>query len=184
MPFITEELYQRFGFQQKSIMLETWPQKTTVKKDSRNVDRLVDLVEEIRNIRGIFNINAKEKLSVIISAETDIAGFLKENEDIVKKLSLTDNISYGRPGQESMASIILPDLECYVILSGVDIAKEKERLDSEISFLNKRINEIKHRLNNPNYMSKADKVTQQKEKERLETFLKKKEGIQKAMKRL
>ncbi|UCD05494.1 MAG: valine--tRNA ligase, partial [candidate division WOR-3 bacterium] len=184
MPFITEELYQRFGFPKKSIMLETWPQKTSVKLDSRNVDRLVDLVEEIRNIRGIFNINAKEKLSIIVSANSDISGFLKENEEILKKLSLTDKISYGRPGKESMASIILPDLECYVILSGIDIAKEKERLDSEINFLNRRIDELKHRLNNPNYMNKANKVTQQKEKERLETFLKKKEGIQKAMKRL
>jgi len=184
MPFITDELYQRFEFQKKSIMLETWPQKIRVMLDPQNVDRLVGLVEEIRNIRGIFNINAKEKLSIMISTDSEIASFLKENEEIVKKLSLTEKISYGRPGKESMASIIQPDLECYVILSGIDIAKEKERLDSEINFLNKRIEELKHRLNNPSYVNKANKITQQKEKERLETFLKKKDGIQKAMKRL
>ncbi len=184
MPFITEELYQRFGFEKDSIMLETWPDKIIIKQDVRHVDRLVHLIEEIRNVRGIFNINAKEKLNIIVNADDDIMGFFKENEDIVKKLSLTETIAYSRPGSEPMASIIMPEMECYVILSGIDIAKEKGRLDSEIDFLAKRIDEIKHRLNNPNYMNKANEITKQRERERLEAFLKKKEGIQKAMKRL
>ncbi|MDH4211426.1 MAG: valine--tRNA ligase [candidate division WOR-3 bacterium] len=184
MPFITEELYQKFGFQKESIMLETWPDKISIKKDAQHVDRLVHLIEEIRNVRGIFNINAKEKLNITINADDDITGFFKGNEDIVKKLSLTETIMYSRPGKEAMASIIMSDMECYVILSGIDIAKEKGRLDSEIDFLAKRIDEIKHRLNNPNYMNKANETTKQRERERLEAFLKKKEGIQKAMKRL
>lgn len=184
LPFITEELYQRFKFKEQSIMLETWPKKIAVKKDTRHVDRLVQLIEEIRNVRGIFNIDAKEKLNIVINAEDSIVSFIQEHIDIVKKLAQTDTISFSRPGKEPMASIIMRDIECYVILSGIDIPKEKLRLQKETDFLTKRIDEIKHRLNNPSYINKASETTKQREKERLEAFLKKKEGIQKAMKKL
>lgn len=153
-------------------------------KDTRHVDRLVRLIEEIRNVRGIFNIDAKEKLNIVINAGDEIVSFIKDHEDILKRLSQTDTVAFSRPGKEPMASIIMHDMECYVILSGIDITKEKARLHKEIDFLARRIDEIKHRLNNPSYINKASETTKQKEKERLEAFLKKKEGIQKAMKKL
>ncbi len=184
MPFVTEELYQKFGFSQKSIMLETWPDEIPITNKAPQVDQLVRLIEEIRNVRGIFNIQVKDKITVIIDTKDDMAVFLKENEDTLKRLSGAGDVKYGPPGKESLASIILPEIECYVILSGIDLAKEKERLHNEVDFLTKRIDEIKHRLNNPSYVNKASEITRQKEKERLETFLKKKEGIQKAMKRI
>jgi valyl-tRNA synthetase len=102
----------------------------------------------------------------------------------LKRLSLTETITFSQPGKEPMASIIMPDMECYVILSGIDVAKEKTRLNKEIDFLAKRIDEIKYRLNNPSYVNKANETTKKREKERLEAFLKKREGIQKAMKKL
>ncbi|UCG30806.1 MAG: valine--tRNA ligase [candidate division WOR-3 bacterium] len=184
MPFVTEELYQKFGFSQKSIMLETWPDEIPITNKAAQVDQLVRLIEEIRNVRGIFNIGVKDKITVIIDTKDDMAVFLKENEDTIKRLSGAGDVKYGPPGKESLASIILPEIECYVILSGIDLAREKERLHNEVDFLTKRIDEIKHRLNNPSYVNKASEITRQKEKERLETFLKKKEGIQKAMKRI
>jgi valyl-tRNA synthetase len=184
IPFITEELYQRLHFPKESIMFEQWPDKIITTKKASFVPQLVKLVEEIRNVRGIFNIQSKAKISIMINAKDDVAEFLRQNEAIVKRLSGTENVNYDRPGKEPMASIIMPELECYVLLSGIDLKREKERLDKEIDFLARRIEEIKHRLNNPNYMNKASESTRHREKERLETFLKKKEGIQKAMQRL
>jgi len=184
IPFITEELYQRLGFAKDSIMLEQWPEKIAIAGNASYVPQLVGLVDEIRNVRGIFNIQTKAKISITVNANDDVIEFLRQNEAIVKRLSGTETINYGRPGKEPVASIIMPELECYVLLSGIDLKKEKERLDKEIDFLSRRIEEIKHRLNNPNYMNKASESIKHREKERLETFLKKKEGIQKAMQRL
>jgi valyl-tRNA synthetase len=184
MPFITEEIYQKFGFPQKSIMLESWPAPIRTTRDSGHVEHLVRLVEEIRNIRGIFNIRAKEKLDIIINAKNEIREFLNAHEDILKRLAGTENISYDQMPTGPMASIIISSMECLVKLTGIDLEKERTRLRNEIDFLTQRIDEIKHRLNNPNYINKADDATKEREKQRLETFLKKKEGILKAMHRL
>jgi valyl-tRNA synthetase len=184
MPFITEEIYHRFGFPQKSIMMETWPEKTNIAKDASNVEQIVRLVEEIRNVRGIFNIGSKERLEIIINTKDDIRNFLGENEEIIRKLAGAGVISYGLKTKESVASIVMPEMECFVKLSGIDLEKEKKRLRKEIEFLTQRIDEIKHRLNNPRYINKASEATKDKEQQRLERFLKKKEGIQKAMKKI
>jgi valyl-tRNA synthetase len=184
MPFITEEIYQKFGFSLKSIMLEQWPGALRVNQDTSGVDIIVGLIEEIRNVRGIFNIKTKEKLDIVLNAKAHIADFLKSSEDVLKKLGGLGNVEYGQTARESAASIILPGIECFVKLTGIDMAKEKGRLRKEIDFLTQRIDEIKHRLNNPKYVSKASDDVKEIEKNRLEDFLKKKEGIQKAMKKL
>ncbi|UCD18836.1 MAG: valine--tRNA ligase [candidate division WOR-3 bacterium] len=184
MPFITEEIYRKFGFAMESIMLEDWPEPVDVKKDTSRVAVLVGLIEEIRNIRGIFNIKGKERLQITVNALPEVSAFLKDNESILRKFAGIDGIDYDRAAKESAASIILPGIECYVKLTGIDMEREKGRLLQEIDFLTQRIDEIKNRLNNPKYMSKASNDVKEMEKQRLEDFLEKKEGIQRAMKRL
>ncbi len=184
MPFITEEIYHRFEFPHKSIMLEKWPVKASVKQDISKVDRIVRLIEEIRNIRGIFNINAKERLRIIVNTEKEVESFLSENTEAIRKLGGIDRIGYNKPVPESAASIIMPEMECYLELTGIDVQKEKKRLLKEIDFLSQRIDEIKYRLNNPSYVNKATNDIQEREKKRLQDFLKKKEGIEKAVEKL
>lgn len=184
MPFITEEIYQRFSFPKKSIMLEKWPKNIKITRSGAEVENIVRLVEGIRNIRGIFNIKAKEKLGVIIKSMGAITDTIKENEKILKRLAGIGVIDYNQPIEESVASIIMPEMECYIRLTGINTEKEKIRLQEEIDFLTQRIDEIKHRLNNPSYVKKASIDIQEREKHRLEGFLKKKEGIQKAIERL
>jgi len=184
MPFITEEIYQRLAFPQESIMLETWPRKVGVRQDVNDVSDIVRLIAEIRNIRGIFKIKMKEGLSIIVNADDRIVSFLKENQEVFKRLAGLADIQYNSNTDEPAASIIMPEIECYIILTGIDVQKEKQRLLGEVDFLSGRIREIKYRLNNPSYVSKASKETKENEKIRLEEFLSKKERIQRAIKKL
>jgi valyl-tRNA synthetase len=184
LPFITEEIYQRMGFAAESVMLEKWPGPMRVEQDPAGVNTLARLIGEIRNIRGIFNIKAKEKLDVVINARPAMVDFLSRHADALQRLGGLAGIHYDRPPAGSMATIILPDMECYVELTGLDLKKEKERLRKEIAYLSQRIDEIKHRLNNPSYANKAGEGIKDMEKRRLEEFLKKKEVIQKVIERL
>lgn len=184
MPFITEEIYQRLAFPQESIMLETWPSKVGVRQDVNHVSDIVRLIVEIRNIRGIFKIKMKEGLNIIVNADDRIVSFLEENQEVFKRLAGLADIQYNSNTDEPAASIIMPEIECYIILTGIDAQREKQRLLEEVDFLSGRIREIKYRLNNPNYVSKASKETKENEKIRLEEFLSKKEGIQRAIKKL
>ncbi|UCG92051.1 MAG: valine--tRNA ligase [candidate division WOR-3 bacterium] len=185
MPFITEEIYHKFHFAKESIMQEQWPEKIDIKHDIKQINAIKKLIEEIRNIRGMFNIKSKEKLNVLINTSTDDhEGFLKDNGALLQKLARIERIEFNKPVTGSVASIIMPDIQCYVKLSGIDVDKEKRRLAKEIQFLSQRIDEIKYRLNNPQYMSQAGDEIKNRENERLENFLKKREGIVKAIEKL
>jgi valyl-tRNA synthetase len=184
MPFITEEIYHKFNYPEDSISLEKWPGTVRVEHDIKNVNTLKRLIEEIRNIRGLFNISPKTELISIISCEEYLSDFLKENINVLKGLAGLAQVAYNTDLKQPAASIIMPDLECYIILAGIDIAEEKKRLTDEISALAKRIDEIKYRLNNPNYVSKASAKVKEREQNRLNDFLRKKEGIVKAIEKL
>ena len=184
LPFITEEIYQRMGFPAASIMTEKWPRPLPMQGNASGVDTLVRLVGEIRNIRGIFNIKAKERLDVVLNAKPAALGSIRLHENALQKLAGLARIEYGRLPGGSVASIVMPDVECYVKLSGLDQEKEKGRLLKEIAVLAQRIDEIKNRLNNPAYITKASDDIKDLERKRLEDFLAKKEAIERVIERL
>ena len=155
-----------------------------VKMDIRNVLVLKRLIEEIRNARGLFNINPKENLEVIINCKQGFREFIEENIAVIKGLAGIKDIVYDTDPDRAAASVVMPDINCYIMLSGIDIAKEKKRLKDEITALSERIDEIKYRLNNPNYIQKATDEVKQREQKRLKDFLGKKEGIARAIERL
>ncbi len=184
MPFITEEIYHKFNFAKKSVLLENWPVVIPVEMETRNVRILKRLIEEIRNIRGLFNINPKEKLKAIVNCKQEFQDFLEKNIAVLKGLALFEDIVYNTEPEQAAASVIMPDIDCYIMLSGINIAEEKKRLINEITDLSKRIDEIKYRLNNPNYLRKASDEVKQREQDRLKDFLRKKEGIVGAIEKL
>jgi len=184
IPFVTEEIYHKFSFSEKSIMLENWPTKVEIEEEITDVTTTKKLIEEIRNIRGLFNISPKKALDAIINTNAEFETFLKTNTGILKKLAGLEKIDFRKSIDASVASIIMPDVACYIKLSGINLSKEKNRLTREIESLSQKIDEIKYRLNNPKYISRASEEVRQREHRRLEGFLKKKEGIEQAIERL
>ncbi|UCC12583.1 MAG: class I tRNA ligase family protein, partial [candidate division WOR-3 bacterium] len=186
IPHITEEIYQKFSFGKKSIMCETWPQKVALKQETDHVSLLKALIEQVRNVRGLFNISAKDKLHAWLITPQKFQKFLESDTHIkvLKKLTGFDEITFNTEPEIKVASVILPNVQCYIELTGIDIQKEKTRLTREIASLTKRIDEIKYRLNNPQYVTKASEMVKKREAERLENFLKKKESISKAVEKL
>jgi valyl-tRNA synthetase len=186
IPHITEEIYQKFSFGKKSIMCETWPQKVTLKQETDHVSLLKALIEQVRNVRGLFNISSKEKLQTWLITPEKFQEFLESEQhiDVLKKLTGFDEITFNTEPKIKVASVILPNVQCYIELSGIDIQKEKTRLTREITSLTERIDEIKYRLNNPQYVTKASEMVKKREAERLEDFLKKKDSISKAVEKL
>jgi valyl-tRNA synthetase len=184
IPFITEEIYQRFAFAKSdSIFNESWPDRIDVPPTPRSVTLSKKIIEEIRNIRGLFNIHPKKRLHAFFVTQPDTQEEIQTTEAVLKQLAGLDSYSFAK-GHGSVASIILPELECYLQLSGIDLNKEKARLKQEIDALSKKIDEIKYRLNNPKYIEKAGDDVKKREQERLENFIKKKEGIERAISKL
>lgn len=184
IPFITEEIYHKFNFTEKSIFFEKWPDISPVKMDIHDFKIFKRLIEEIRNVRGLFKIKPKEKLDVIINCTGNFKKFVDDNDKVLKGLAGLREFEFNKEPKKAAASAIMPDIECYIMLSGINITKEKKRLTDEIAALTKKIDEIKYRLNNPNYVKKASTEVKQREQDRLKEFLQKKEGIVRAIDKL
>jgi valyl-tRNA synthetase len=184
LPFITEELYQRWPGHRKSIILEDWPGPRTGVDAPADLIRFIGLIDSVRAVRGMFNINPKAALNLTVIADGDLPAFIRENQPLMKKLAGIGAVSFGAIPAGPVATVILPEIHAYVELPGVDIRREKPRLEDEIKALSGRIDDIKHRLSNPQYLAKADEEIKIREAERLETMLRKKEAIEKAIERL
>ncbi|MEO0226705.1 MAG: valine--tRNA ligase, partial [candidate division WOR-3 bacterium] len=184
IPFITEEIYQKFPERKKSILLEQWPQKTTAPASTGEVEIFINLITQIRNIRGLFGVGHRINLPLIIKTDHSRQNFIEGNKAILNRLAGVESVSFGEKPRGSVATIIMPDLAAYILLKGIDIEREKRRLKSEIEFLEGRINEIKSRLSNPGYLSKCSDDVKQNEEKRLKEFITKKEHIEKAMENL
>ncbi len=184
IPFITEEIYHKFNFSEKSIFLERWPSRVEVSGDTNDVDRIIQLIDGIRNIRGLFHIANKRPLNIIVNCPAEFEDFLKKESEVLKRTCTIEDIQFDRELEKSGASIITQDIECIVKLDGLDIEKEKNRLQKEVNFLEKKITEMKMRLKNPDYLKKAKPHIKAQEQIRLKEFMKKKEGIERAIARL
>ncbi len=184
IPFITEEIYQRFPAKKKSIMSEAFPVPVDTGKSTVLVCELIALIEEIRNIRGLFSIPHSERLNIIVTTDRSIQDFFEKNIAVFQRLAKINIVLFRGKPEEAAATIVLPKIVAYVILKGIDISKEKKRLDDEIEFLSQRIDELKNRLNNPRYVNQVEESVREKEQKRLEESLIKIEHIRQAIKNL
>jgi valyl-tRNA synthetase len=184
LPFITEELYQLWPGHRKSIMREDWPRPVSGVESPANLTHFIGLIDDIRIVRGMFNVNPKTVLDLAVITDHDHQAFIQENLTLLKKLAGVGATGFGNIPAGPVATIILPEIHAYVELPGIDISLEKPRLQDEIKALTVRIEDIKRRLTNPQYIAKADEEIKFRENERLEAMLRKKEAIEKAIERL
>lgn len=186
IPFITEELYQKLPYNNKSIMVSNWPtsEKGLVKKD---IEREFELVKEIimalRNIRGEMDIPPK-RLSpcIITSKKASSLNWLSPYEIYIKELAKVDSLTIA-PNLEKpplSASWVIGDMDIYVPLKGlINIEIEKERLTKEINKLEYETILIDKKLSNSKFLKKAPKEVIEKTEQKQAEFRSKIEKLQK-----
>ncbi|MDH5683731.1 MAG: valine--tRNA ligase [candidate division WOR-3 bacterium] len=186
-PFITEELWQKFQFSSRSIMLEPAPNEIKIdESDLEKVEILKDLIVSVRNIRTEMNVEAAKKVSVLINSENKkIGDFLIRNEGIISDLAKVATTSYAnkRPHHSSIA--VLPGLEIYVPLEGIiDLEKERKRIAKEIENQTKELTRTQKRLVDERFLKNAKPEVIEREKERKNKFTDRIEKLKKLYKEI
>ncbi|MEO0162164.1 MAG: valine--tRNA ligase [candidate division WOR-3 bacterium] len=184
IPFITEELYQKFQDKKKSILLDEYPRKLDIPQTPPYVCEIIKLIEELRNIRGLFSIPSGEKLNIVVMTDDERKKRIDFNTPLFQRLAQINTLVFGNKPKVSCATIVMPKIVAYVILQGIDTRKERERLEAEIAFLTRRIDEIKNRLNNPMYVNQVKPEIKEKEERRLEESLERLSYIKQAIENL
>ena len=182
MPFITEELWQ--GLKQRlpdkgqmpaSIIIAPYPiadDKAFAPEAERVMDSVIEIVRSIRNVRAQYKVKSDKWIEAQVYTGELLSSLIAEASKIETLAKVRSLTILGRQKRESTKDrdlvLVLKEAEVVVPLAGmVDRLAEEQRLMKESEEIKERIAQLKARLRDNAFLSKAPAQVVEKEKEKL-----------------
>ena len=177
MPFVTAEIYQNLiCFGTKDLIVAKWPtirNNFAFDKEEAMVEKVKEIIVEIRNVRNTKNIHPSKKSKLIIVSK-EYEEELKEVEDILLKLGFATEVKIQNDYKDipkDAIKIIAEGIEVFIPLEGlVDMEQERKRLEEEKKKLEGEVARCEKMLSNPGFMNKAPQSKIDEEKAKLEKY--------------
>ncbi|NLB88149.1 MAG: valine--tRNA ligase [Syntrophomonadaceae bacterium] len=189
MPFITEEIYQFMPGHSKTIMLDRWPvqdEKKMYIDAIKDMQDIMQVIRAIRNIRAEFNISPGAKIdAVMLIKDESRLDVFAQNKSYIEHMSNVAGLTIVNSLEEKPKQAVSAHtsiVEIYVPLEGViDVEKEILRLEKELKAVEDDFKKADSKLNNENFISRAPQEVIEKEKNKRQEAITKKEGIEKRL---
>jgi valyl-tRNA synthetase len=162
MPYLSEELWQAIPSikDDELLIISKWPEENKeeiFKKEESRFNDIMAVIRGIRNVKADMNIPQSQKIKAEykILSEND---WIDGAEDQILKLANLEKFDKTDSKKERSATAYVDeDVETYVLLGDmIDVEAEKERLNKKIKKLEKDVNKFEKKLNNKNFIEKAD----------------------------
>jgi valyl-tRNA synthetase len=162
MPFLTEELWQRIPHQGETIALAPYPSPDPALIDEtaeREIERVMEVVARVRNIRAELNIDPGRRLSLKYQgrnagAKEAIASHAATIATLARLDSVEEATDLSALGPAARA--VAGGVDLAVPLAGVlDLEAERRRLQREIDKLSKESGTYSRKLSNADFLDKA-----------------------------
>ena len=178
MPFVTSEIYDNLvKYDDKELMVSDWPKENDNLNREEIIEKIKQVIVEIRNIRANKNIHPSKKSEIILVPTKNIKELtpkLKELAPILLKLGFGSKITIKENNEgvgKNTINIITEGLEVYVSLEGlIDVKEEIERLSQEKAKMESEIARCEKMLSNPGFVNKAPKAKVEEEQQKLENY--------------
>ena len=191
MPFITEEIWQALpkGACAESIMLAPYPtpceQWAAYAGAATEMELVMEVIKGIRNIRGEMEVPPSKQIVALLDCKSEESlVLLKRNEAYVMSLARLSELSVGQGGERpAEASLqVAGDVEIIVPLRGlVNVEEEEKRLNKEIAKIEKDIDFLSKKLENPSFVERAPAEVVVKEREKIAEFENKKQLLEQSL---
>jgi valyl-tRNA synthetase len=172
MPFVTEELWQRFDLGD-SIMVSDWPEPHPEHRDEDAESRLgfaEDLVNAVRSFRSGHGLGPGVPLDVRVRADRGQRETIGQLDEEIRRLARLERLEVAEDaGQASgHARLVVGGAEVLIPLAGVlDPAAECERLRGRLAGIAEQAERSARKLDNHGFMSKAPPEVVEKERGKL-----------------
>ena len=178
VPFITEELWQKMPGRRTEELLTSarWPVARPELEDPRadqEFARVKTAIEHIRSIRAEYRVPPKTRLRAgIVARGNDNAAIFEGERDTIMRLAQLESLALnGVPHGVGAHAVFGDGSEVVVALEGaVDIGIECERLQGELSRLDRQLTSLATRLANQGFVSRAPQAIVAKEREKEKTW--------------
>jgi valyl-tRNA synthetase len=165
MPFITEELWDELGkagaHRDEAILLgAAWPELPDAFVDveaEAEIGWLVDLVGEIRALRGEMNVPpAARPPLTFIQPDAVIATRIERHRDLILTLARVSGIGVAEAAPDGAVTLVSGGSAAALSLAGViDVTAEVARLSREIAEADSDIGHVMKKLGNPSFVGRA-----------------------------
>ena len=178
MPFVTEEIWQQIGGQDKSIVVADYPRVNEVYQDSQveaQMAQLMELIRAVRTIRNEMNTPLSKPVDLYIKVQ-DAAGqaLLEANQAYIKRFCNPAQlvISQAPEHPEEVVTQVLSFAEILMPLKGlIKLEDELARLEGEQAKLEKEVARIDGKLSNEKFVSRAPEHVVAEERNKREGYL-------------
>lgn len=186
MPFLTEEIWQNLPGKRpvSSIMQAPYPRPVPeweFTDGAREMDLVMEVIRGIRNIRGEVEVPPSREIAAILDCGSDESlHVLKRNEGYVMSLARLSDLAMGRaPERPADAAVqVAGDVQIIIPLKGlVNVEEEEKRLLKELGKVDKDIDFLGKKLENPDFVGRAPAAVVAKERDKLEEFANKKQVL-------
>ncbi len=175
IPFITEELWSAFGFNDDYIMRSSWPEPVKEYEFSGAVDDmrvLQEIVRTLRNLRAEAHVPPQKRLTravIRVANDTKTAKILRACLNQVEGLCKVDDVILEAPSPEwtygPSLSSVCGDCEVKLPVGDVlDVPEEIARLEKEIASIMKAVSSSEARLSKADFVSRAPAEVVEKER--------------------
>ena len=178
MPFVTEEIWQQIGGQDKSIVVADYPRVNEAYQDSQveaQMAQLMELIRAVRTIRNEMNTPLSKPVDLYIKVQ-DAAGqaLLESNQAYIKRFCNPAQllISQAPEHPEEVVTQVLSFAEILMPLKGlIKLEDELARLEGEQAKLEKEVARIDGKLSNEKFVSRAPEHVVAEERNKRQGYL-------------
>ena len=171
MPFITEEIWQTLPHEGESIMISAWPEYDPAldfSADETEMERVMEAIRAIRNRRAQMNVPPSKKAKVIV--ETAYQDTFANGAKYIERLASAAEVEVAAhvDAPDGAVSIVTADAKIFIPLDQlVDLKAELARLNKERDAAVKQAENIKAKLANENFVSRAPEHVVQTQRDNL-----------------
>ena len=193
MPYITEELWAELGKEgpaRETLLIGAdWPELPDAfinAEAEAEIGWLVDLVTEVRGLRGEMNVppSAKPPLT-FVSPDAATEARIARHRDLILTLARVSDIATAASAPDGAVTFVSGAATAALSLAGIiDLAAEKARLEKEIAAFDSDIGHVNKKLGNPNFVSRAAPEVVDEQRAKLAEAEAGKAKLQAAFKRL
>lgn len=177
MPFVTEEIYQNLIKDSDSIMISEWPvfsAENQYVEEEQRMEFMIAAIRSIRNLRAGMNVPPSKKATLIFVADSAVRDIVEEGNALFRRLAYASDIQLltETPKEsDQMVSAVVEGAEIFIPLGElIDIAKEVERLEKELTGLQQELDRVNSKLSNERFVSKAPEQVVAEEKAKREKY--------------
>jgi valyl-tRNA synthetase len=185
MPFITEELWQKFPHEGEYLATAAWPKAVERAQDAkaeRDMELLQELVVKVRNLRAEAGIDPSRRIEVLVHAETPRNGKLVAAESaLLAALTRASSVTVvdAFPPDLVAARGVARGLEAAIPLAGLlDVQAETSRLTKELDRVLRDVDARNRKLANESFLERAPAEVVAKERAIQQELLDKKRRIE------